>query len=123
MILTNYIDIKTYHYGDVILSQDEKPDNFYIMLEGECKTIYETMVIKDQKQYETQQPKRGDLKNPKKNYQGVIQFENEEIFKSGPIDYKNTKPPLFKKKSVKPQVGEGDFLGEYEMNKHLIKSK
>ena len=47
MILTNYIEIKTYHYGDVILSQDEKPDNFYIMLEGECKTIYETMVIKD----------------------------------------------------------------------------
>ena len=53
----------------------------------------------------------------------MIQFENEEIFKTGPIDYKKTKPPLFQKKSVKPEVGEGDFLGRYEMNKHLIKSK
>jgi CRP-like cAMP-binding protein len=43
MILTNYIDIKTFHYGDVILEQDEKPKYFFIVLEGECKTVFEAL--------------------------------------------------------------------------------
>jgi CRP-like cAMP-binding protein len=67
MILCNYVEIKEYHYGDIIFSQDETPEFFYIMLEGECKTVFETVVLKDKKLYENQRPQFGALKNLKKS--------------------------------------------------------
>jgi hypothetical protein len=33
------------------------------MIEGECKTTYETLILQDKKTYETQQPRRGSFKH------------------------------------------------------------
>lgn len=65
MILCNYVEIKEYHYGDVIFAQDEIPECFYIMLEGECKTVFETVVLKDKKLFDSQTPQTGELKKLK----------------------------------------------------------
>ena len=63
MLLSNYIEIKTFQYGDTILSQGEKPEFFYIMIEGECKTTYEALILQDKKKFENQRPKKGSFKN------------------------------------------------------------
>lgn len=45
MTLANYIEIKTFCYGDVIFSQDEIPKYFYIMMDGNCKTVLDTQIL------------------------------------------------------------------------------
>ena len=121
MILSNYIEIKEYHFGDVILNQDERPEYFYIVLEGECKTAYETVILKDKKEFENAQPRK-----QRKNQLGSnsCSYVNDEVFKTGKIDYKKyAKPEGFEKKGKKMKIAEAAFLGKYKDSKYRIVDK
>ena len=47
MLLSNMLEIRTFRFGETIIAQDEAPKFFYILLEGECKTAYECVILKE----------------------------------------------------------------------------
>ncbi|CDW82617.1 UNKNOWN [Stylonychia lemnae] len=46
VILCSNIEIKEYSYGDVIVRQQQEPEFCYIIVSGECKVAYETIIYK-----------------------------------------------------------------------------
>ena len=120
MILANYIKIHTYHYGDVIIRQEEIPEYFYIMLEGECKAVMETVIVKDKEEFEKK-------KHPRKKddvLSNTSGFNNANNFSTGLTNYKKaTKPPLYVKKHKNHPIAEAAFLGGYRENKYRTKNK
>ena len=57
------------------------------MVEGECKTVYETILMKEKHAHIKEQ--QDSRKTCKKVYTNFI---NDKKFQSGLIDYKDTKP-------------------------------
>jgi len=95
----------------VILHQDEKPKFFYIIIEGECKTVFETVELKDKKEYNKR------LANKKEQL-----VNTNAKLNCGPIDYKKySKPPSFEKKYKVWKIADAAFLGKYEDTKMELK--
>lgn len=50
VVLCSNIEIKEYSYGDVIVRQQKEPENCYIIVSGECKVVYETIIYKSREE-------------------------------------------------------------------------
>lgn len=46
MTLANYIEIKKYNLGDIILREGDEPQYFYILQKGRCEIVKEEVVVR-----------------------------------------------------------------------------
>ena len=50
VILCSNIEIKQYSYGDIIVRQEQEPEFCFIIVSGECKIVYETVLYKSKEE-------------------------------------------------------------------------
>jgi len=46
VVICSNVEVKEYSHGDVIIRQDNEPGSCFIIVEGECKVVYEKVVYR-----------------------------------------------------------------------------
>jgi len=74
-MFANICEVKEYKYGDIVISQGEKPDACYIIAYGRCKSVYKYPEVMS--------------KTISSNARKILRQKSvPKPFKGGKIDYK-----------------------------------
>lgn len=75
-------EVKLYSYGNVVLAQNAVPRNFYCVMQGECKSIYDKILTRSEEIVESRvrnSKSRSRLLPKLDNKESRRSFDNEKI--------------------------------------------